>query len=209
MKADVEAVYNEFDAQLRRFIRRRVSDADAVEDILQEVYVRIHARIHTLRDKGKLQSWIYQIARHAVIDYYRSQKPAAELPEALPLLDDSDENDVVRELAPSVKAMINCLPEKYRQALLLTDYQGLTQKEVAERLGLSWSGAKSRVQRAREKLKDMLLDCCHFELDRRGNILSYQPRCACCANSQDLADCCSECDDEAQDFASFLENPRL
>jgi RNA polymerase sigma-70 factor (ECF subfamily) len=143
------------------------------------------------------------------MDYYRSQRPTAELPETLALPEDPDEDDAARELAPSLKAMINCLPEKYRQALLLTEYQGLTQKQMAEQLGISLSGAKSRVQRAREQLKDMLLDCCHFEFDRRGNILSYQPRCACCSSSQSPGDCRSECGSEAQNSASFLENPRL
>ncbi|HLZ55439.1 MAG TPA: sigma factor-like helix-turn-helix DNA-binding protein, partial [Ktedonosporobacter sp.] len=74
-------------------------------------------------------------------------------------------------------------PDQDRQALVLTEYQGLTQKELGERLGLSFSGAKSRVQRAREKLKQELLACCHFELDRRGHILDYQPRCDCCVQA--------------------------
>ena len=59
---------------------------------------------------------------------------------------------------------------------------------LAERLGLSLSGAKSRVQRAREKLKQQLLECCHFELDRRGHIIDYQPRCQCC----ETAACCAD-----------------
>jgi RNA polymerase sigma-70 factor, ECF subfamily len=76
--------------------------------------------------------------------------------------------------------MVNELPEPYRQALLLTEYQGLNQKQMAERLGISVSGAKSRVQRAREKLRDMLLNCCHFEFDRRGRIVDYYEHCCCC-----------------------------
>jgi RNA polymerase sigma-70 factor, ECF subfamily len=75
-------------------------------------------------------------------------------------------------------------PDEYRQALLLTEYKGLTQRELAERLGLSFSGAKSRVQRAREKLKAMLLDCCHFEFDRLGKVIDYQPKCACCRDRE-------------------------
>jgi RNA polymerase sigma-70 factor (ECF subfamily) len=89
--------------------------------------------------------------------------------------------------------MLNCLPEKYRQALLLTEYRGMTQQEVAEHLGISLSGAKSRVQRAREKLKEELLNCCHFEFDRLGKIMSYHPKCAACASS---ASCQSENDGE-------------
>jgi RNA polymerase sigma-70 factor, ECF subfamily len=87
-------------------------------------------------------------------------------------------------LIPSVKAMVDSLPDTYREALILTEYEGLTQRELAERLGLSLSGAKSRVQRAREKLKAMLLDCCHFEFDRLGKIIDYQPNCTCCTNQE-------------------------
>jgi RNA polymerase sigma-70 factor (ECF subfamily) len=71
------------------------------------------------------------------------------------------------------------LPEPYSQALILTEYEGLSQKEMAERLGISFSGAKSRVQRARRKLRDLLLQCCHFELDRRA-FLDYYPYCRGC-----------------------------
>ncbi|GIK37204.1 MAG: RNA polymerase sigma factor SigZ [Anaerolineae bacterium] len=209
MNPDIKTIWQEFDPKLRQFIFKRVADDDATEDILQEVYIKIHARIHTLRDDSKLQSWIYQIARNAIIDYYRSRKLAMELPETIALPEEPAENDAASELAPSVKAMINRLPEKYQQALILTEYQGLTQQEMAEQLGISWSGAKSRVQRAKEKLKDMLLDCCHFELDRLGNILSYQPRCGCCSSRQSKGDGPSKCGGKSQVFASFLENSRL
>jgi RNA polymerase sigma-70 factor, ECF subfamily len=176
----LEGVYEGFHAELRRFIIGRVSDASAADDILQEVYLRIHTHIDSLRDCSRLQAWVYQIARNAIIDYYRSRRPAAELPESLPLPVNPDENTAETELAASLSGMINDLPEKYRQALSLTTFEGLTQQEVAERLGLSLSGAKSRVQRAREKLKDALLDCCHFEFDRYGAVLDYQARCCCC-----------------------------
>jgi RNA polymerase sigma-70 factor (ECF subfamily) len=68
------------------------------------------------------------------------------------------------------------LKPAYRDALLLTEWEGLTQFEMGKRLGLSPSGAKSRVQRARDQLKNLLLDCCRFELDHRGNIIEMTPR---------------------------------
>lgn len=152
---------------------------------MQDVFLKIHTRIDTLRDEEKLQSWIYQIARNVIADYFREHKATVALSEALllpeePVVDD----DVVKDLLPSVRTMVDSLPAEYRQALLLTEYEGLTQRELAERLGLSFSGAKSRVQRAREKLKAMLLDCCHFEFDRLGKVIDYQPKCACCTNQE-------------------------
>lgn len=185
MVMTTEKVWEEFHPRIKQFILKRIPDEHNAEDILQEVFLKIHARIDTLRDEEKLQSWMYQIARNVIADYYRQHKATVALSEALllpeePVVDD----DVVKDLLPGVRTMVNSLPDEYRQALLLTEYEGLTQRELAERLGLSLSGAKSRVQRAREKLKAMLLDCCHFEFDRLGKIIDYQPNCACCTNQE-------------------------
>lgn len=183
MKPDIETVYHDFASQLDRFISRRVSDPDTAADILQDVFVRIHDRIDTLQDESKLQGWIYQIARNAIVDYYRQRKHTVELPDALSYVDEAEiETDASQELLPSIRGMLACLPEKYRQALLLTEYQGLTQEQAAARLGLSLSGAKSRVQRAREQLREMLLDCCHFEFDRFGKVIDYHPNLSCCTS---------------------------
>ena len=156
MKPDIELVYRDFSTQLRRFISKRVSDPDSVEDILQDVFVRIHTRLDSLQDESKLQGWIYQVTRNTIVDYYRRRVDTAELPESLSYLDESDiQEDASQELLPSIRQMVGSLPEKYRQVVVMTEYQGLTQQEAAERLGLSLSGAKSRVQRAREQLKKM------------------------------------------------------
>jgi len=167
---------------LRAFLRKRVREPEVAEDLLQDVFLRLHTHTDTLREEEKLESWIYQIARHRVIDYYRQRRPVVPLDAQIQdtLLAEMPEDDVQAELAPSVAAMVNALPEPYREALYLTEYQGLSQRELAARLGISLSGAKSRVQRAREKLKQLLLDCCHFEFDRLGRIIDYQPRCTCC-----------------------------
>jgi hypothetical protein len=81
--------------------------------------------------------------------------------------------------------MIHSLPGPYREAILLTEFDGLSQVEMARRLGISVSGPKSRVQRGRRQLKNMLLDCCRFEFDRRGRVFDCQARrndCPSCAS---------------------------
>lgn len=190
MSMTTEYVWDAFHAPLHQFIRRRISDEATAEDVLQDVFLKIHQHMENLRDVKKLESWIYQLTRNAIIDFYRNRRPTTTLEAAdvLDLPEELPDDDIVSELLPSVRAMVRSLPELDRQALVLTEYQGLTQKELAERLGLSLSGAKSRVQRAREKLKQQLLDCCHFELDRRGHILDYQPRCQRC----ETVACCSD-----------------
>ncbi|HTK07970.1 MAG TPA: RNA polymerase sigma factor SigZ [Ktedonobacteraceae bacterium] len=185
-----EQVWEAFHTPLQRFICKRVPDEATAEDILQDVFLKIHQHIETLKDAKKLESWIYQIARNAIADYYRSMKPVVSLEDsdALNLPEELPDDDVISELFPSVRAMVRSLPMQDRQALILTEYQGLTQRELSERLGISFSGAKSRVQRAREKLRQSLLACCHFEVDRRGHVIDYQPHCERCSTDT----CCAE-----------------
>ncbi|GAC1566596.1 MAG: RNA polymerase sigma factor SigZ [Ktedonobacteraceae bacterium] len=178
-----ESLWETFHTGLKHFILKRIPDEQSADDVLQETFLKIHMHISTLRDEEKLQSWMYQIARHAIADYYRTQKATVELPQALPVPEEPVfEDEVIKDLIPGVKAMVESLPDNYREALILTEYEGLTQRELAERLGISLSGAKSRVQRAREKLKAQLLNCCHFEFDRLGKIIDYQPNCDCCTS---------------------------
>jgi len=184
MVATTEQLWHGLHDRLLRTIRRNVADEAAAEDILQDVFLKIHTRIGTLRDEERLESWVFQIVRNAIADHHRNERPIAPLPEALPAPEELDEDDargVARQLVPFVKATVAGLPAPYREALLLTEYDGLTQQQLAERVGISVSGAKSRVQRAREKVKGLLLACCHIELDRRGGILDEQPLCGTCA----------------------------
>lgn len=175
MTPTLENIWHEFAVKLGRFIRARVADPATAEDILQDVFVKIQARLGSLEDPAKLQGWLYLIARNAIIDHYRARKETTEVPESLPA--ELPEDDMELEgLKASFRRMIYSLPEPYRDALVLTEFEGLTQKELAERLGISLSGAKSRVQRGREQLKEMLHECCSFEFDRRGRVIDCTPR---------------------------------
>jgi len=177
---EVSKIWEEFSQSLLGFIRRRVNDPDDAEDILQEVFLKIHTKIDTLEDGDRLVPWLYQITRNTIIDYYRSRRPADELPESLVVDPEPVESDPTAQLAAGLREFMTCLPDKYRRALVLTELDGLRQAELAGRMGISVSGAKSRVQRGREMLRQALLECCHFEFDRRGGVLDYTPRPDCC-----------------------------
>lgn len=188
-QATIEQAWTFFHTPLLHFVRRRVADETSAEDIVQDIFLKAHMHIDTLSDTSKLESWLYQVARNAVIDHYRRTRITVELPDELPAFIQEEEHAAAR-LAPAVKTMVTALPEIYREALRLTEYEGLTQKQLASKLGISVSGAKSRVQRARHMLRHMLLQCCHFELDRRNAIVSYQPHGTCCPTN----DCSPKCD---------------
>lgn len=170
--------WQEYKLRLRRYIARRVRGADAVDDILQDVFLKAHTSLHTVKSPGSVSAWLFRIAANAIVDHYRSEKPWAELPAELSAPE--PEPDYVAELAACLQPLIADLPESYRSALMLSEIEGMPQKEVARRLGLSLSGAKSRVQRGREKLRQRLLDCCTIETGRTGVIIGYERRDKTC-----------------------------
>jgi RNA polymerase sigma-70 factor (ECF subfamily) len=188
-QADTQQLWSAFAERLRTFIARRVeSDADA-DDILQEVFLRIHRHADTVERQERLVSWLFQVTRNAIADYYRAPVRRRELPSGAPHdLErteerswdsgedgDSESREARRELAACLRPMIDQLPPRYRAAVTLVDLKGLPQKEAAARSGVSLSGMKSRVQRGRQALEHLLHDCCRIELDAGGRVIEYQP----------------------------------
>ncbi len=185
MNLTLENAWNDVASNLRGYIRSHVNDHAAAEDILQDVFLKAHRRGDQLASVKKIEGWLFLITRNAVIDHYRKSKPSEELPENLAAENESEEHECAEKLRGAFRQMIFNLPQPYREALVLTEFDGLTQKEMAERLGISISGAKSRVQRGREKLKESLLACCRFEFDRRGGIIECEPKKQdCCAGPE-------------------------
>jgi RNA polymerase sigma-70 factor (ECF subfamily) len=183
--------WRDLDAKLRPFIARRVrADAD-VDDVVQDVFLRMQRGLAGLRDDERFGPWVYQVARSAIADHQRAalRHPLADgaLPEEEALPEDEDDGAVERELAAYVAPFVAMLPSPYREALTLTELEGLTQKDAAAMLGISVSGMKSRVQRGRQQLRKALDDCCHIALDARGRVVSCEPRAhgklpnGCCA----------------------------
>ncbi len=184
----INKIWKDFSNVLRGFIFGQVRDETVTDDILQEVFIKIIDNKDKLRDKTKLRAWLYQITRNAIIDHYRDHKKEVSIPGILENVTDEPEVEAQfsEELGPCIRALMERLPDKYKVAIELTEFEGLTQKAMGERLGLSLAGAKSRAQRAREKLRQLLFECCTFEIDRRGNILEYHPQ------SEDSPECCGE-----------------
>jgi RNA polymerase sigma-70 factor, ECF subfamily len=175
-----EEVWQKYHAKLRAFVRSRVSDDPTSDDILQNVFLKMYSGLASLKDETKLQSWLYQIARNAIIDYFRSQKPTVDIPEWLPQPETTPVEKVTQELSECLQTMIQLLPENYREAVILSELKGLKQKEVAKLQGTSLSGAKSRVQRGRALLKNMLAECCRFEFDHSGRLCDYERKDGAC-----------------------------
>jgi len=183
-RVETEQLWHEMHERLLSFIRRRVATIQDAEDILHDVFIRIHANLGGLKDTQSVSACVYQIARNAITDYHRglaaASRALAGLAESVgePTDEGEDAADIERqaaeEFARCLEPLMAELPERYRQAIVLTELNGTTQKDAAGELGLSVSGMKARVQRGRSKLKDVILDCCSVEFDRRGGLVDYE-----------------------------------
>ena len=169
-----EPVWHPFFDGLHAFVVRRVPTGEA-NDVLQDILLRLHRAASTLRDDQRAEAWVYGVARRTISDFYRKRgaaagdvvsaddeaDPDATPPENLALFD--GDHAVHEEVLSWLRPMAEELPETYRRALIMADFEGRTQQEVADALGLSLSGAKSRVQRARTMLGDAVRSCCEVE----------------------------------------------
>ena len=179
--SEARGAWNEIEGRLRPYVARRVASAD-VDDVVQEILVKIHGGIANLRDGERFGGWVYRIAQHVIADLgrARSRDVLARTTEATKEPDPADEADeaadLQADLGECVALFVARLPSPYREAITLTELEGLTQKDAADMLGISLSGMKSRVQRGREKIRDMFESCCEIAVDGRGKVVDCRPR---------------------------------
>lgn len=177
---------------LRRFVAGRVPSADA-EDVLQDTLLRLYEASGSLKDADRAEAWVFSIARRAIADYYRQEerrpvdgttgtadevmeKPTSDI-ENLSGYD--GDHGVHEEVLSWLRPMVEGLPDKYRRPLLMADFDGHTHRKVADDLGLSRSGATSRIRRARAKLRERLRRCCEVEFGPEGRAVAFRRRNGC------------------------------
>jgi RNA polymerase sigma-70 factor (ECF subfamily) len=157
---------------LRAFLRKRVPAGVDAEDVAQEVFLRIARHRATIDDVDDLEAWLFRVARTALTDAWRAERRrAARASEADPdeFAEPEEAPDHARgEITACVLPFIKALDDPYRRALEMTALEGLTQDEAARREGISLSGMKSRVQRARERVLRDVQQCCGLQRDARG-----------------------------------------
>ena len=174
-------LYASHHARIRGYVRSMVHDPMEVDDLTQEVFLRAHRKIDTVRDPDALTSWLYRIATHVCYDRYRR---SARQPRLDPLdVTDSgqpnlgferpDEVSLLQaleraEMSSCVRKYLDGLSDDYRQVILLHDLEELTNPEIAEMLGVSLDAVKIRLHRARRKLQAALNEHCDFSFDQHG-----------------------------------------
>ena len=177
-------LWHDVSTRLRPFVAKRVAPTD-VDDVMQDVFVRMQRGLSTLRDDQRFTSWLFQIARSAIAEHgrARARHPLADAEPDEPAATPSDDDRAAaRSLSGCVALFVAQLPSPYREAVTLVELEGLTAREAAEMVGVSVSGMKSRVQRGRQQLRELFEACCEVALDVRGKVTDYTPRpqpCGC------------------------------
>ena len=176
----LNTTWDELRSKLISYVRTKV-DVDVSEDLVHDILLRILQNEETLSNADNPLAWIYTVAKNRITDHYRRQsginttnevddlETETTDPERMP---DNVDNGFTKCLRP----LIDRLEPKYKEALLLTDFNEIKQADAAERIGISLSGMKSRVQRGRTKLKEELLACCAIEKDRFGKVIDYKQK---------------------------------
>ncbi len=176
MEQQITQIWQQFHTPLRNFISKSVpSEADA-DDILQDLFIKL-MRHPDKWTTYQLKSYLYMSAKNAVIDFHRLKKNNAHI---------ADNEFFIHEINDKISEsvfvehyflpILDLLPPIYREALLETEINGLSQVQYAEKVGISYTAAKSRVQRAKSYLRDLILNCCPEDLvrDRLGNVIEYK-----------------------------------
>lgn len=162
---------------LKRYVLSQIKDEEVTNDVLQEVFIKIHLNIDTLQKKDSVKSWVFTIAHNTLMNFLNRKTVPFPIEE---VADDFSMDEEVHSAKSCLLPLIKNLPEKYREPLLLSEIKGKKQAEVAELLGITLSGAKSRIQRGRKLLQQGFMDCCHYKLNEEGFLVGEH---------QDKADC--------------------
>ena len=173
-----EELWSIYSPKLKSYIMRHVSDRYEVEDILQEVGLRIKENESKIKDINNVEAWLYRIAHNLIADYFRVKNKFSLVEDigeiAAPAKPEPENYNM--ETAECLLKLVEYLPSTYREAIIESDYNGKKQSTLGKQWGLSNSGSKTRIQRARKKLKAVLYRCCEVESDNAGNIIKFNNR---------------------------------
>lgn len=181
MEATLTSIYQQFGTQLHGIVCKKMGHQNNCHDIMQEVYLKILLNINKIEQADNLAAYLVTLANNTVIDHFRRAKPVVHSGIIDNIISDGDVlKDQSLQLADCcLRPMIESLPGIYKEALIVTELEGMKLKDYAEKVGISLSNAKVRVQRGKEKLKEIIMQCCGYEFDKYGNIIECTPTSCC------------------------------
>jgi len=165
---ETSIIWDEFSESLKRFILSRVKNTEIANDLLQEVFIKIHLKVSTIKNQESIKSWVFTITNNVINDYFKTNSKTVHLVSEISVSEDETANE--HSAIDCLKPLVKNLPSTYREAILLSEIKGMKQAEVAKILNISLSGAKSRIQRGRNLLKQGFIDCCDYKLNESGHL---------------------------------------
>lgn len=168
----IEDIWLEYRSALQGFLHTKVSNEADIADLLQDILIKTHNNLDTVKTQKSVKSWLFQIANNSIIDYYRKKArvQSVNIENLLPI-EGFQERKI--NLSNCISPFIKALPDEHASLLTAIDINNQSQKQYAEQLGISYSTLKSRVQKSRRLLKQVFDDCCHFKIDKVGNVYDY------------------------------------
>jgi len=169
------AAWSACEAELRGYLCHRLGHLEDAEELLQEVFIKAMRQGEQFCGVDNPRAWLFQVARNALADRWRLSHQHLPLPDdlAAPSPDGASPVDDLSQCLPRVLAELSA---EDRLAITFCDIEGRSQQELAEHLGLSLSGAKSRLQRARQRLKQKMETGCQVRFDETGAVCDFTPR---------------------------------
>jgi RNA polymerase sigma-70 factor (ECF subfamily) len=174
VEIEMNTIWIDLNEELYKFILGKIKDEQISKDIHQEVFLKIQTKINQLKHTSKLTSWVYQITRNTIIDYFRKVNDKNISINDLEIAELETNDFDYSNLTNCINQKIESLSAQHKEAIILTSFKSYSQKELAEHLKISYSGTKSRVQKAREILKENILDCPNVESDSSGKLLDFE-----------------------------------
>ncbi|NOH78216.1 RNA polymerase sigma factor SigZ [Vibrio sp. RE86] len=178
----LEEVWGQYQKALKSFLHSKVSNPDDVDDLQQEILLKTHQNLSSVKDADSVKSWLFQLANRTIIDFYRKrarQQRDSEL-QAEDLWFEQEEATLEQEMAECIKPFVDALPSDQSSLIDAVDLQGESQKRLAEKVGVSYSTLKSRVQKGRLELRKLFEDCCTLQLDKHGNVMECEAKSNSC-----------------------------
>ncbi len=168
----IDDLFKTLEQDLYRYISSKVDNKEDAKDILQNVFVKVVEKADTLKEEKATKAWIFTICRNTIIDYYRKSRMKVYNNR----LDGNGEDSrfiakeienakaVTIELERCMESLIKQLPEKYRYPIIMTQIKGIKQKDLAKEMNIPYPTIRSRVQRGKEKLKELISSSCRYNI---------------------------------------------
>jgi RNA polymerase sigma-70 factor, ECF subfamily len=162
------------ESELRNYLQHRLADSHLAEDLLQDVFVKAMRQGSGFCELDNQRAWLYQVARNALVDYQRLHRETVELPEDIPQA--TEQTDPVVTLSACVGRVLSELAVEDREIIEQCDLNGVKQQEYARTHNLTLAAVKSRLLRARQRMRATLSTNCQVQFDEQGRVESYVPR---------------------------------